>query len=134
MDKELIRPFADLCWTDLHEANLHEANLHGANLREANLHGANLREADLHGANLRKANLHGANLHGADLREVNLDFTVFSLWCGFSDFQVDRKQMIQFLCHISTMKLDVEDETIKQIMKLIEQLRPEFHHQELFNR
>jgi len=63
---------ADLCESNLREANLREANLCKTNLRGANLYKADLCKANLCGTNLREANLIVACLSGADLRESDL--------------------------------------------------------------
>ena len=55
---------ADLCESNLREANLREANLCKTNLRGANLYKADLCKANLCGTNLREADLRGADLSG----------------------------------------------------------------------
>ena len=101
---------ADLSYADLSSANLSSADLSYANLRSANLSYADLSSADLSYANLRSANLSYANLsyadlssadlRFADLRFADLDFSVFPLWCGGLDVNIDDKQAIQLLYHL----------------------------------
>lgn len=86
---------ADLSGADLRYANLSEADLSGADLSKANLSEADLRYADLSGADLNKANLRRADLSGA-----NLDFSVFPLWCGGLDVNIDDRQATQLLYHL----------------------------------
>ena len=55
--------------------------------------------ADLSSANLSSADLSSANLRSANLSSANLDFSVFPLWCGGLDVNIDDKQAIQLLYH-----------------------------------
>jgi uncharacterized protein YjbI with pentapeptide repeats len=63
---------ADLSYSDLNHANLHEINLMGADLRNANLSHSILQRAELMEANLSMANLSGVFLGEADLLTTNL--------------------------------------------------------------
>ena len=96
---------ANLCEADLNGACLCGADLYGANLSCADLHGAvlsgaNLKDADLCDADLRDADLRGAVLHGADLRGADIDFSVWPLWCGGLDVNIDDRIAIQLLYHL----------------------------------
>ena len=72
IDRNRLKPGADLQGADLRGANLQGANLQDADLQSADLQGANLQGADLRGANLQGANLQGADLQGADLQDADL--------------------------------------------------------------
>jgi uncharacterized protein YjbI with pentapeptide repeats len=63
---------ANLCRTDLSEANLYGALLHGANLNRANLFFTNCFGAQFVGANLTKASLTWADLTEAELKEADI--------------------------------------------------------------
>ena len=61
----------------------------------ANFRYINLRHADLNHADLRYA-----DLRYADLRAADLDFSVFPLWCGGLEVNIDDRQAIQLLYHL----------------------------------
>ena len=63
---------ANLCGSNLRDADLGGANLGGASLTDADLGGANLTRASLTDADLRGAILTGAILTGADLTGADL--------------------------------------------------------------
>lgn len=52
-------------------------------------------------ANLSEADLSEADLRYADLSGANLDFSVFPLWCGGLDVNIDDRQAAQLLYHLS---------------------------------
>ena len=91
---------ADLRSANLRYANLSSANLSYAKLRSANLYSADLCSADLSYANLSYANLRYADLRSANLSSANLDYSVFPLWCGGLNVDIDDKQAIQLLYHL----------------------------------
>ena len=97
--------YADLSYADLRFANLRHADLSFANLRHADLSYAdlsfaNLRHADLSYAKLRSTDLLYADLRHADLLSADLDYSVFPLWCGGLDINIDDRQATQLLYHL----------------------------------
>ena len=112
---------ANLTGANLTAANLTGANLTGANLTWEDLTAANLTGANLTGANLTWANLTGANLTWADLTRADLDFSVFPLWCGGSNFKCSVKLMYQLLAHVYTLNPsnDKEEDEFITIKKAI---------------
>ena len=91
---------ADLRHANLRGADLIHANLRGADLRDAELRGANLRDAELRHADLRHANLRDAVLRHTDLRGADLDYSVFSLFCGSFDMKIDDRLASQLIAHL----------------------------------
>ena len=92
--------YADLSYADLSYADLRYADLCYADLSHADLSRADLRHADLSYANLRSTDLLYADLRHADLRSADLDYSVFPLWCGGLDVNIDDRQATQFLYHL----------------------------------
>ena len=76
-----------------------------------------LRNVNLHGADLRNADLHGADLHGA-----NLDFSVFTLWCGSFDMKVDIRLVYQLCYHICRLKIINKNGTESKMGKVIQSI------------
>lgn len=112
---------ANLNGADLSGANLHYANLRGANLTDADLHGANLRDANLssanlHGADLCGANLRGANLSGANLSDVDIDFSVWPLWCGSLGVKTDKRVAAQLLYHALDAMANCTDACVRDMV------------------
>jgi hypothetical protein len=68
------------------------------------------------GANLRGADLCGANLRGADLCGANLDYSCLPLWCGGTNFILDKKLYTQIVLHLCSLK--IEDDECKKHQEL----------------
>ena len=47
-----------------------------------------------------RADLRSADLRFANLRSADLDYSVFPLWCGGLDVNIDDRQAIQLLYHL----------------------------------
>ena len=90
----------DLSHTDLRYADLSYADLRYADLSHVDLSYADLCHADLRYADLSHAVLLHADLRHADLRSANLDYSVFPLWCGGLDVNIDDRQATQLLYHL----------------------------------
>lgn len=92
--------YADLRYANLCHADLSYANLRHADLRYADLHHIDLRHADLSYANLRSTDLLYVDLRHANLRSADLDYSVFPLWNGGLDVNIDDRQATQLLYHL----------------------------------
>lgn len=104
------------------------ANLTEADLREANLTGANLTRANLREANLAGANLTGANLARADLRGADIDYSVWSLWCGSLGVKVDSRIASQIAYHFC--RLDCQDLEYLEARNAVMDFANKFHRVE----
>lgn len=91
--------------TDFSCANLNYAGMRYADLRHANMCYAYIRHADLRHADMRYAKLQNAETYYADMKyadllSADLDFSVFPLWCGGLDVNIDDRQATQLLYHL----------------------------------
>lgn len=108
---------------------LHKMWLDGdENGKRADFEGADLKWADLREANLQWADLRGANLRETDLRVVNMDYSVWPLWCGSLDVKVDKRIAAQLAYHFC--RLDCDDPEYLAAREAITGFANQFHRVE----